>query len=108
MIDASDSETKKGLERGEIVADSVGFILAGYETTSTALTFATYLLATNPDVQERLANEINEYFEENPVSEMNVYACVLLLLCMHFIICACTGISVYFAHIGQVHVRCLT
>ena len=68
MIDASDSETQEGLETGEIVADSVGFMLAGYETTSTTLTFATYLLAANADVQERLANEIHEYFEENPVS----------------------------------------
>ena len=69
LIDASDSETKKGLETGEIVADSVGFMLAGYETTSTALIFATFLLAANPDVQERLANEIHEYFEEHPVSD---------------------------------------
>ena len=68
MIDASDSETKEGLETGEIVAESVGFMLAGYETTSTTLTFATYLLAANPEAQERLANEIHEYFEENPVS----------------------------------------
>ena len=68
MMDASDSETQKGLERGEIVVDSVVFIMAGYETTSTALTFATYLLAANPEVQERLANEIHEYFEEKPVS----------------------------------------
>ena len=70
MIDASDSETQKGLERGEIIADSVGFMLAGYETTSTALTFTTYLLAANPEIQERLANEIHEYFEENTVSVM--------------------------------------
>ena len=68
MIDASDSETQKGLEKGEIVADSVGFILAGYETTSTALALTTYLLATHPEVQERLANDIHDYFEENPVS----------------------------------------
>ena len=67
MVDASDSQTQEGLEIGDIVADSVGFILAGYETTSTTLTFATYALAANPDVQERLANEIHEYFEENPV-----------------------------------------
>ena len=72
MIDASDSEGQKGLEKGEIVIDSVGFILAGYETTSTALTFATYLLAANPEAQERLANEIHDFFEENPVSEVNI------------------------------------
>ena len=69
MIDASEDESKEGLKTGEIIADSVGFMLAGYETTSTTLAFATYLLATNPEVQERLANEIHEYFEENPVSD---------------------------------------
>ena len=68
MIDASDSETQNGLERGEIITDVVGFVLAGYETTSTTLAFATYLLATHPEVQERLANEIHEYFQENTVS----------------------------------------
>ena len=80
MIDARDSETRKGLETGEIVADSVGFILAGYETTSTALTFATYLLAANPEVQERLANEIHEYLELNPVSVVGTFSCVLQAL----------------------------
>ena len=72
MIDAGDSETQEGLEKGEIIADSVGFMLAGYETTSTTLTFATYLLAANPEAQERLANEIHEYFEENSVSGVHM------------------------------------
>ncbi len=75
MIDASDSEGQKGLEKGEIVVDSVVFIIAGYETTSTTLTFATYLLAANPEAQERLANEIHEYFGENPVSDAHTYSC---------------------------------
>lgn len=68
MIDASDTETAERLETGDIVAESVGFILAGYETTSNSLAFATYLLAANPEVQEKLANVIHEYLEENPVS----------------------------------------
>ena len=68
MIDATDSETQEGLKTGDIIADAVGFMLAGYETTSTVLAFTTYLLAANPEAQERLANEIHEYFEENPVS----------------------------------------
>ena len=73
MID----ETQEGLEKGEIIADSVGFMLAGYETTSTVLAFATYLLATHPEVQERLANEIHEYLEENPVSYCAKYQLAL-------------------------------
>ena len=73
MIDASDSETTERLETGEIVTESVGFMLAGYETTSTTLTFATYLLAANPEAQERLANEIHDYLEFNPVSVINMH-----------------------------------
>ena len=76
MIDASDSDSAERLETGEIVTESVGFMLAGYETTSTALTFATYLLAANPEAQERLANEIHEYLELNPVSVVGPFPCV--------------------------------
>ena len=65
MIDASDSETQRRLEKGEIIADCVGFILAGYETTSNTLAFATYQLAANPEAQERLANEIHDYFKKS-------------------------------------------
>ena len=72
MIDAVDEETKGGLSTGEIVADSVGFLLAGYGTTSVTLTFATYLLATHPEVQEKLANEIHEYLEQHPVCTLCV------------------------------------
>lgn len=43
----------------EIVAQSVIFIFAGYETTSSALSFIMYLLATHPDVQKKLQGEID-------------------------------------------------
>ena len=68
MMDAYDEDTNEGLSIGQIVANSVEFLLAGYETTSSTLTFASYLLANNADVQERLANEIHDYLEENNVS----------------------------------------
>ena len=71
MMDANDEETKEGLTNSEVVADAVGFLTAGYETTSMTLTAATYLLALHTDVQERLASEIHDYLEENPVSEDN-------------------------------------
>ena len=78
LIDSKDGQTKDGLETGEIVADVVGFLFAGHETTSVALTFATYLLAKNPEVQEKLANEIHEYFDENPVC----IRCCVFTVCM--------------------------
>jgi cytochrome P450 family 3 subfamily A len=72
MIDTKDEQNKKGLSTGEIVADAVGFMLAGYETTSVALIFATYLLATHPEVQEKVFNEIHDYFDDNPVCIYNI------------------------------------
>ena len=88
LIDSSDEQTKEGLETGEIVADVVGFLFAGHETTSVAITFATYLLAKNPEVQEKLANEIHEYFDANPVYDVMclLFACVLHT-CVHAHVC---------------------
>ena len=88
MIDASESETRKGLEKGEIIADCIGFILAGYESTSTTLAFVTYLLAANPEAQERLANEIHDYFEEYPVSKCHALLRIILYFawCLRFAI----------------------
>ena len=37
-------------------------LIAGYETTSTALGFASYELALHPDVQKKLQAEIDEHF----------------------------------------------
>ncbi len=48
----------------EMQAQSFIFLVAGYETTSTALGFLAHELARNPDVQHKLQMEIHDHFPE--------------------------------------------
>ena len=59
---------KHRLSSTDIVDNSVTFLIAGYEMTANTLSFTTYLLALNPDIQEKLQSEIDAYFDEKPVS----------------------------------------
>ena len=59
------SSVDKYLTEEEILAQSWVFFLAGYETTSTTLTFATYELALNPGAQQRLYDEVTAAFDAN-------------------------------------------
>ena len=81
MIETTDDESSDGTRlTSEIMAGfSVDFLLAGYETTANTLSYTTYLLAMNPDVQEKLQAEIDQYFEEEPVSGT---CTISILLCI--------------------------
>ena len=52
----------------EVYTNAAGFLVAGNETTSILLSYTSYLLALNPDIQEKLQSEIDAYFEDKPVS----------------------------------------
>uniref|UniRef100_A0A8C5YY55 unspecific monooxygenase n=1 Tax=Marmota marmota marmota TaxID=9994 RepID=A0A8C5YY55_MARMA len=56
---SKDVESHKALTDLELVAQSIIFIFAGYETTSSALSFILYELATHPDAQTKLQQEID-------------------------------------------------
>ncbi|KAG8239231.1 hypothetical protein J437_LFUL018495 [Ladona fulva] len=49
----------------DVAAQAVGFFSDGFETSSTALGFVMLEMAHNPDIQERLRNEIREYMAKN-------------------------------------------
>ena len=50
------------LQFQEMQAQMILFLLAGYETTSSALSFTGYELALNVHVQRKLQEEIDNYF----------------------------------------------
>ncbi|CAG2182293.1 unnamed protein product, partial [Oppiella nova] len=52
------SETDKYITEDEILANSWIFFQAGYETTASTLTFASYELALNEDIQQKLYEEV--------------------------------------------------
>ncbi|XP_041421152.1 cytochrome P450 3A21-like isoform X1 [Xenopus laevis] len=58
-VSEGEKERYKELSDTEIMAQSLIFIMAGYETTSTTLMFLTYHLARHPDVQKKLEEEID-------------------------------------------------
>jgi cytochrome P450 len=41
------------------------FLLAGYDTTSNCLGYASYLLATHPDILAKAQSHVDEVFEAN-------------------------------------------
>ena len=66
QAEVSDTDGKKvsKLTDLEIIAQAITFMLAGYETTRSALAFTTYCLALNPDKQEKLLQEIDQNIED--------------------------------------------
>ncbi|XP_019675777.2 cytochrome P450 family 3 subfamily A member 132 isoform X1 [Felis catus] len=61
---SKETDTHKALSDLELVAQSIMFIFGGYETTSTSLSFLVYELATHPDVQQKLQEEIDATFPD--------------------------------------------
>ncbi|KAJ8729806.1 hypothetical protein PYW07_016844 [Mythimna separata] len=49
----------------DLVAQAILFLFGGFESVSTSMNFALHELALNPDVQDRLAQEIREHDAKN-------------------------------------------
>ena len=47
------------LSANELAAQAFMFFAAGFETSATTMSFCLYELALNPDIQDRLRNEID-------------------------------------------------
>jgi cytochrome P450 len=69
-IDKHSFEKKMSFE--EIEFNLVGFLLAGFETTSTALNYCFLILSTHPHEMEVLQNEIDSFFACRDGSEIDL------------------------------------
>jgi cytochrome P450 / NADPH-cytochrome P450 reductase len=60
MLEGRDPHTGEGLDDENIRNQCFTFLVAGHETTSGLLSFATYFLMKNPDIVERARAEVDE------------------------------------------------
>ncbi|XP_048767814.2 cytochrome P450 3A14-like [Ostrea edulis] len=70
--DITNNWKKTGLSKAEVTANSIMFMVAGYETTANALTFAAYSLATHPEYQKKLIMEIDSTIEQETPDYDNI------------------------------------
>ncbi|QCI68802.1 cytochrome P450 [Phreatobacter stygius] len=67
MIQASDPETGRAMTDAELADNLLTFVVAGHETTALALTWALWLTANSPSVEQRVLDEISSVAGEAPV-----------------------------------------
>ncbi len=60
LLAATDPETGQPISDADISNDLLIFILAGHDTTATALTYALWALGHHPELQDRVAAEVAE------------------------------------------------
>jgi len=58
---ANDEQIGSGLTRSEMFDEVIASIIAGYETTSTALTWCIFYMSKHPQVQQRMKEELREH-----------------------------------------------
>lgn len=67
MLDAEKEEnsngSKKGLSYDDIRGQAMIFLLAGFDTTATALSFTLFYLAMNPECREKAQEEVDRVLE---------------------------------------------
>ncbi|CAK1551081.1 unnamed protein product [Leptosia nina] len=64
----SDSKQPLHLDDGTVDAQIIIFLLAGFETSSSLLSFAIHVLATRPDIQEKLRKHVTEVTEGKEIT----------------------------------------
>ncbi|KAK3569789.1 hypothetical protein QTP86_004595 [Hemibagrus guttatus] len=61
----SAKQQKRMMTEDEIIGQAFLFLIAGYETSSNALSFVSYLLAIHPDCQKKVHRELDDFFSRH-------------------------------------------
>ncbi|KAF1995072.1 cytochrome P450 [Amniculicola lignicola CBS 123094] len=84
LLNAKDPETGEGFSMNELWGESNLLIIAGSDTTSTAMAGTFFYLAHNPQILQKLVKEIREAFSdvEEIVSGSKLSSCSYLRACI--------------------------
>jgi cytochrome P450 len=74
LLTARDPDSGEGLSDDTLCSNLLGFIMAGYETTSTALTWTLYLLAAHTPARDQLLDEAARVLGAGDVTPDNLAA----------------------------------
>lgn len=64
LLEACEEETGRGMTDAQLRDEVMTIFVAGHETTANAMAWLMYLVAQNPEVEERLLAEINSTWNE--------------------------------------------
>ena len=80
----TENESNKKLSLNEVAAQTFVFFAAGFETSSTTMSFALLEFALNPDVQEKAQQDVDEILKKHggkitydSILEMNYLECCI-------------------------------
>ncbi|XP_018404336.1 PREDICTED: cytochrome P450 9e2-like [Cyphomyrmex costatus] len=65
MMDIRGKESHRELDIDDMTAQAFVFFFGGFDTSSTAMSFAAHEIAANPEVQNKLQQEIDKVLEES-------------------------------------------
>lgn len=72
LLEARDPETGEGLDRRDVRDEALIFLIAGHETTGSALAFTLQLVGRHPEVQERVRSEVRDADATDPTSPLGL------------------------------------